>query len=127
MIADMQVKRNGLVTARKTKAIPRRAVARRWLPASSYVFPTERAYPIPDAHHAGLALQALLRVAGRHGVDAGSRRRAARVLAVVRRRFPGIYEGERNLVTEVRSRYRLQTQSYGPQSVVDRMVDKYGK
>lgn len=103
----MKIRRNGLVSAAKTKAIPKRVKVRRSLPPSDFVFPKERAYPIPDAYHAGLALQALIRTAGRHGTDFDSRVRALKVLKAVKRRFPGIYEGESNLVDKVRRIYRI--------------------
>ena len=103
----MKIKRNGLVSAAKTKAIPKRVKVRRALPAGEFVFPEERAYPIPDAYHAGLALQALIRTAGRHGVDFDSRCRALKVLKAVRRRFPGIYRGEGNLVEGIKRIYRI--------------------
>ena len=103
----MRIKRNGYVTATKTRAIPKRVAARRKLAPGDFVFPDEMAYPIPDAYHAGLALQALIRTAGRHGVDYDSRIRALKVLKAVRKRFPGIYGGEHNLVEEVKRRYRL--------------------
>ena len=103
----MRIKRNGYVTAKKTRAIPKRVAARKKLAPGDFVFPDEMAYPIPDAYHAGLALQALIRTVGRHGVDHGSRVRALKVLKAVRRRFPGIYGGEHNLVDEVKLRYRL--------------------
>ena len=103
----MRIKRNGYVTSTKTKAIPKRVGIRRKLSPKDFVFPDEMAYPIPDAYHAGLALQALIRTAGRHGVDHGSRVRALKVLKAVRKRFPGIYGGEHNLVEEVKRRYRL--------------------
>ena len=133
----MQIRRDGLAIARKTKAIPRRISARRRLPAGDYVFPGERAYPIPDAHHAGLALQALLRTAGRHGTGHDARVRALKVLKAVKRRFPGIYEGEANLVADVKRRYRIQPgvlleaaesldEFRHKKSIVDRLADKYG-
>ena len=103
----MKIKRNGYATAKRTRAIPRRVAAWRRLSPGDFVFPDEMAYPIPDAHHAGLALQALIRTAGRHGIDYSSRVRALKVLEAVRRRFPGIYGGEHNLVEEVKRRHRL--------------------
>ena len=103
----MKIRRNGLVSAAQTKAIPKRAKARRKLPPGDFVFPEERAYPIPDAYHAGLALQALIRTAGRHGTDFDSRVRALKVLRAVKRRFPGIYGGESNLVDKVKRIYRI--------------------
>lgn len=103
----MQIRRDGLAIAKKTKAIPKKVAVRLKLPASDYVFPEERSYPIPDAHHAGLALLALLRTAGRHGTGHGARIKALKVLKAVKSRFPGIYEGEANLVTDVKRRYRV--------------------
>ena len=103
----MRIKRDGLVSAAKTKAIPKRVKLRRLLPPHEFVFPKERAYPIPDAYHAGLALQALIRTAGRHGVNQSSRIRALKVLESVKDCFPGIYAGEGNLVKEVKRIYGI--------------------
>ena len=123
----MQIKRNGLIMARKTKAIPKRAAIRKKLPISDYVFPEERSFPIPDAYHGGLALQALLRIAGRHGVDPELRAKAAKVLGAVKKKFPGIYKGEHNLVSSVKRQYHLNSgkQTNCSQSIVDRMFAKY--
>ena len=109
----MKIKRNGLVSAAKTKAIPKRVKVRRALPAGDFVFPEERAYPIPDAYHAGLALQAIIRTAGRHGTNFNSRHRALKVLRAVQRRFPGIYRGEGNLVAEIKRICRISDSERG--------------
>jgi hypothetical protein len=58
------------------------AAARRRLPASAFVFPSRRAYPIPDLAH---ARNALARVS-----QFGSPAERARVRAAVARRFPQI-------------------------------------
>lgn len=121
----MQIKRNGLVMARKTKAIPKRVAIRQKLSTSDYVFPKELAFPVSDAYHAGLALQALLRVAGRHGINEESKIRAAKVLNTVKKRFPGIYKGEHNLVSDVKRQYHLSMEKRGEQSIVSRMIVKY--
>jgi len=55
------------------------AAARKRLPASAFVFPETRSYPIHDASH---ARNALARAAGKP--------EEARVRAAVRRRYPGI-------------------------------------
>ena len=61
--------------------------ARKKLPASSFVFPAEREYPINDESH---ARNALARVS-QHGSEA----QKARVRAKVRRKYPSIaVEGE---------------------------------
>jgi hypothetical protein len=130
--SPMQIKSNGYRMARKTKAIPKRVAVRRRLPASDYVFPDDEAYPIPDAYHAGLALQALLRTAGRHGIDEPSRERASKVLGAVRKRFPGIYDGEHNLVVAVRRRYGLRHPVHGGKepgklSSVDSLIGRYDR
>jgi|WetSurMetagenome_2_1015567.scaffolds.fasta_scaffold256698_2 hypothetical protein len=87
------------VPAHRTKAVPSRRQAMR---ASDFAIPEDRSYPIPDAYHATLALGALLRSAGRHGVSSNFRSRARKVLAAVRSRFPGVYRGEADLVAKVR-------------------------
>ncbi len=56
--------------------------ARKRLPASAFVYPERRAYPIHDKAH---ARNALARV-GTHGTPAEKRR----VRAAVRRKYPGI-------------------------------------
>jgi len=58
---------------------------RKRLPASAFVFPKERKYPIHDEAH---ARNALARVA-QHGTPA----ERAKVRAAVRRRYPGIEVG----------------------------------
>ena len=124
----MQIRRDGLAMAKRTKAIPRRISARRRLPASDYVFPEERAYPIPDAHHAGLALQALLRTAGRHGTGHEARLRALKVLKAVKHRFPGIYKGEASLVADVKRRYGvIDSSEFSRESIFARLQARYAE
>ena len=91
----------------RTKAIPNRVGVRRRMPASKFTVPETRSFPIPDAYHAELALTALLRVAGRHGVSAEGRRTAREVLAAVRHKFPSIYSREEEVVAEIHDRYGL--------------------
>jgi hypothetical protein len=55
------------------------AAARKRLPASAFVFPDTRSYPIHDANH---ARNALARAAGKP--------EEAAVRAAVKRRYPGI-------------------------------------
>jgi len=91
----------------RTKAIPNRVGIRRRMPASAFAVPETHAYPIPDAYHAELALTALLRVVGRHGVSAEGRRTAREVLAAVRHKFPRVYQKEQEIVAEIHDQYGL--------------------
>jgi hypothetical protein len=126
----MQILTNGRRTAKKTKKLPSRIKGRRKLPSEIFVFPEERSFPIPDAHHAGLALSALMRMAGRHGVDSTSRVKARKVLAAVKKRFPGVYAGEADIVAAVKRRYRLRaiySSSPSPSffTLLSKMIEKY--
>lgn len=60
----------------RTEAIPSRVGVRRRMPARTFAVPETRGYPIPDPYHAELALTALLRVVGRHGVTPEGKRTA---------------------------------------------------
>jgi len=128
----MQICMNGHRTAKRTTKLPERISGRKKLPAEIFVFPEERSFPIPDAHHAGLALSALMRMAGRHGVDERSRTKARKVLAAVRSRFPGVYLGESDIVSSVKRRYRLggsgspvsRTSSFSPK--LAQILERYG-
>lgn len=55
------------------------ATARKRLPASAFVFPATRSYPIHDANHARIAL-----------TDSAGKPEEAAVRAAVKRRYPGI-------------------------------------
>jgi hypothetical protein len=77
------------------------------MPARDFAVPETKSYPIPDRYHAELALTALLRVAGRHGVTPEGKRTAKEVLAAVRRRFPVVYHGEETTVNKIIRKYRL--------------------
>jgi len=128
----MQISMNGHRMAKKTKKLPSKIKGRRKLPAEIFVFPEERTFPIPDAHHAGLSLSALMRMAGRHGVDATSRTKARKVLAAVKKRFPGVYSGESDIVSSVKRRYGLDralTASASQSSLsprLSKLFERYG-
>lgn len=92
--------------ARKTS---RRTSSRNKQPASDFALPGKR-YPLYDAYHATLALSHLLRVAGRHGPrkNKASRKKEARlVIRAVRKRWPGVYACEGDLLAKVRKAHRL--------------------
>lgn len=83
------------------------------LPDSAFAIPEYRAFPIPDAYHATLALGALLRTYGRQWDIATDKERgdyrweAKKVLAAVKRKFPGVYKCEQDLVDKVRDAYDI--------------------
>lgn len=110
----MQIKSgHGSRTARKHGTYSRASSARKHLPPSEFVVdghlpPSERRFPIPDADHAGRALQSLLRIAGRHGVTEAYRHEALAVLNAVKKKFPGVYRGEHDLVREVMRTFGIE-------------------
>jgi hypothetical protein len=77
------------------------------MPARTFAVPETRGYPIPDPYHAELALTALLRVVGRHGVTPEGRRTAKEVLRAVHKRYPAVYFAEHNVVEKIRRKYHL--------------------
>lgn len=93
--------------AHRTKAIPARVSVRRRMPSKVFAVPETKSYPIPDEYHAELALTALLRVVGRHGVTAEGKRTAREVLRAVRHKFPRIYQREQDVVAEIHDQYGL--------------------
>lgn len=87
---------------KRTKKLSKRKRAK--LTPSKYAIPERRAYPIPDAYHATLALQSLIRVAGRHGPRKTD---ARRVISAVKKRWPDVYICEFDLVCEAAERNHL--------------------
>jgi len=119
----MQILTNGRRTAKKTKKLPSRIKGRRKLPSEIFVFPEERSFPIPDAHHAGLALSALMRMAGRHGVDSIAYTPGNLF-------FTAASAGEADIVAAVKRRYRLRaiySSSPSPSffTLLSKMIEKY--
>lgn len=96
------------VPAKRTAKIPSTIKGRRKLKGARWVFPERKAYDISDAYHATLALQALLRVAGRQGTAEPYRDDARIVLAKVRKMWPGVWSCEKDLVKRIRTRFRLK-------------------
>jgi hypothetical protein len=124
----MAIKTNGVRSVSRTKKLPERIKARRKMMGRVFALPEERAYPLTDAYHATLALSALMRVVGRHGVNEENRRRARLVLAAVRKRFPGVYAGEADIVASVKRAYGLAAHASGNpfREDMQRIVDRYG-
>ena len=91
----------------RTKAIPNRVSVRRRMPGSAFAVPETKSYPIPDAYHAELALTALLRVVGRHGVTAEGKKTSREVLRTVRHKCPTVYRKEEDVVAEIHDAYDL--------------------
>ena len=96
-----------------TKRTPKLSKRKRAdLPLSEYAIPGRRAYPIPDEYHATLALQSLIRVAGRHGPRKND---ARKVILAVKRRWPGVYICEFDLVCEAADRNGLHRPKTPPE------------
>jgi hypothetical protein len=98
----------------RTSKISGLITKRREISKAKFAIPEERRFPIPDAYHAQLAITHLLRVAGRmrsQGIlPAGTphaRATARKVLAAVRKNWPGVYACEKSTVDEVKDVYRL--------------------
>ncbi len=67
--------------------------ARKKLPASDFVFPKTKSYPIEDEAHARAALQD---VAGARSGKPSSASKQAKVRAAVHRRYPNIGRGRKS-------------------------------
>jgi hypothetical protein len=92
------------IAAHKTRRVSRRISARRDMPAGQFALPASRRYPIHDEYHATLALSHLLRTVGRTGPQPVE---AKQVLSAVRRRWPGVYACEADLVKKVKRTHKL--------------------
>lgn len=79
---------------------------RRRLPRSAFLIPEDRSFPVvdgsgkPSRDHATMALVGLLRRRNTKSV-------ARRVLAGVKKRFPGVYDCEQDLVESIRDEYGI--------------------
>lgn len=91
--------------AERTTGFPRKASERKRAPSKIFALPEKRAYPIHDSYHATLALAHLLRTAGRHGPQPEA---ARRVLAAVRRHWPGVYGCEQAMVARIKRAHGLR-------------------
>lgn len=91
----------------KTRKIARKISQRRKMSGRLFALPTERKFPIHDAYHAKLALTHLERMIGRHGFHKEYASEARKVLAAVRKHWPGVVACEEDLVRKIRSQFRL--------------------
>ena len=83
----------------ETRRVSRRTDVRRKMHPQAFALPSERKYPIHDAHHAELALTHLYRAAAKSGPD---RKTARKVLNAVSKRWPNVFKAHTALVDKIR-------------------------